>query len=426
MGYETSKEEPRLEAGPGNEGVSADYDAATEESAAGVSYSSEGMLSSPGDVEDPGEAEGSPRGLGGAYIPAHVLFARGLSPRAKLLFGRIMGLDSGDRGCYAGNEFLARSLDIEPETVTRLLYELMKRGFITREFVRVGNHTERRLYPAGFPQGTGTVPSTTGDRMPHPGPEKGSADGNGSQGNVGRMPHPGTQGQSEGGRMGHPGGQDQSEDRNGSLGDGTRMPHPGRMPDPGPAETLLDLERITAKVGADGSSGGGRMGHPGGAGWVIRAEVIDIDKRRERSKAKVYGDKGGRGEKGGEGLDPRGVKVLEALNGTCRREFRITKANLRYINGRLGEGWSVEDLILVIEHKAAQWGEDEKMREYLRPQTLFGPEKFPGYIAAAKEWDAKGRPDPRWRNGGSPRNVVAPEDDLAEFVRRQYGKAKEA
>lgn len=365
MGHETSKEEPRLEAGPGNEGVSADYDAATEESAAGVSYSSEGMLSSPGDGE---AAEGSPRGLGGAYIPAHVLFARGLSPRAKLLFGRIMGLDSGDRGCYAGNEFLARSLDIEPETVTRLLYELMKRGFITREFVRVGNHTERRLYPAGFPQGTWTVPSTTGDRMPHPGPEKGSADGNGSQDNGGRMPHPGAQGQSE----------------------------------------------------------GGRMGHPGGAGWVIRAEVIDIDKRRERSKPKVYGDKGGRGEKGGDGPDHRAVKVLEALNGTCKREFRITKANLRYINGRLGEGWSVEDLILVIEHKAAQWGEDEKMREYLRPQTLFGPEKFPGYIAAAKEWDAKGRPDPRWRNGGSPRNVVAPEDDLAEFVRRQYGKAKEA
>ena len=52
----------------------------------------------------------------------------------------------------------------------------------------------------------------------------------------------------------------------------------------------------------------------------------------------------------------------------------------------------MQDLKLVIDYKTCQWGRDEKMREYLRPQTLFGVEKFDSYLAAAQEWDAKGRP----------------------------------
>lgn len=45
---------------------------------------------------------------------------------------------------------------------------------------------------------------------------------------------------------------------------------------------------------------------------------------------------------------------------------------------------------LVIDHKAAMWGNDPKMREYIRPETLFST-KFEGYYAEAQEWDANGR-----------------------------------
>ena len=52
------------------------------------------------------------------------------------------------------------------------------------------------------------------------------------------------------------------------------------------------------------------------------------------------------------------------------------------------EGYTVEDFRRVIDHKASEWMEDEKMREYLRPETLFGT-KFEGYLQAAPKEKAK-------------------------------------
>lgn len=55
---------------------------------------------------------------------------------------------------------------------------------------------------------------------------------------------------------------------------------------------------------------------------------------------------------------------------------RATRAK---IDARIREGYTVEDFIRVIDNKAAAWSKDEKMREYLRPETLFG-KKFEGYL----------------------------------------------
>ena len=47
-------------------------------------------------------------------------------------------------------------------------------------------------------------------------------------------------------------------------------------------------------------------------------------------------------------------------------------------------GRTVEDLRLVVRDKIAEWGNDAKMKRFIRPSTLFG-EKFEGYLAKARK-----------------------------------------
>jgi uncharacterized phage protein (TIGR02220 family) len=80
-------------------------------------------------------------------------------------------------------------------------------------------------------------------------------------------------------------------------------------------------------------------------------------------------------------------EVLDYLNEKAGRQFKPTKANLKNINARLGEEYSVSDCKAVIDSKNAEWGNNKKMRQYLRPQTLFS-EKFGSYLETAN--DTKG------------------------------------
>jgi len=74
-----------------------------------------------------------------------------------------------------------------------------------------------------------------------------------------------------------------------------------------------------------------------------------------------------------------------------------TKSTLGYIRGRLAEDYSPEDLMLVVDYLNEKWAKDDKMRDYLRPKTLFAPENCVEYFEKAKKWDSAGRPS--WING---------------------------
>jgi uncharacterized phage protein (TIGR02220 family) len=63
------------------------------------------------------------------------------------------------------------------------------------------------------------------------------------------------------------------------------------------------------------------------------------------------------------------------------------------IRARLGEGFSADDLKLVVDYATAKWSQDLQMVEYLRPTTLFLPTKFPGYLQGATKWAQAGRPE---------------------------------
>jgi len=54
------------------------------------------------------------------------------------------------------------------------------------------------------------------------------------------------------------------------------------------------------------------------------------------------------------------------------------ESTLRMVRERVRES-SLEECKLLIDHKVAAWRRDPKMREFLRPKTLFGKANFENY-----------------------------------------------
>ena len=86
-------------------------------------------------------------------------------------------------------------------------------------------------------------------------------------------------------------------------------------------------------------------------------------------------------------------QVLSHLNQTTGSRYQVCKSSLENIRGRLAEGFTPDELTLVVDYSVEKWGDDLKMAEYLRPTTLFLPSKFPGYLQSANKWNAAGRPE---------------------------------
>lgn len=74
------------------------------------------------------------------------------------------------------------------------------------------------------------------------------------------------------------------------------------------------------------------------------------------------------------------VILNEILNTNYSSKTEKTKT---LIKARLKEGFTVDDFRSVITFKNKQWGTDVKMREFLRPETLFS-NKFESYLQASK------------------------------------------
>lgn len=73
-------------------------------------------------------------------------------------------------------------------------------------------------------------------------------------------------------------------------------------------------------------------------------------------------------------------EVMGYLNQVSGKNFKhTTVGNKQPVNARLNEGFSVNDLKRVVDTKCQQWLNDEKMSQYIRPQTLFGT-KFESYL----------------------------------------------
>lgn len=86
------------------------------------------------------------------------------------------------------------------------------------------------------------------------------------------------------------------------------------------------------------------------------------------------------------------ILVLTHLNQVSGSRYQKSKTSLENIRGRLRDGYSVDDLKLVIDLKHEHWSGNDDQYQYMRPETLFGPKKFESYLQSASRWDSKGRP----------------------------------
>lgn len=91
-------------------------------------------------------------------------------------------------------------------------------------------------------------------------------------------------------------------------------------------------------------------------------------------------------------ITDKAIEVLTHLNQVSGSRYQKSRTSLENIRARLRDGYSVSDLKLVIDLKHEHWHGNDEQYQYMRPETLFGPKKFEGYLQSASRWDAKGRP----------------------------------
>lgn len=110
-------------------------------------------------------------------------------------------------------------------------------------------------------------------------------------------------------------------------------------------------------------------------------------------------------------------KFIEWFNEITGRSFSSKALFKKYINARLNEGFTKEDIAKVVTFKAGKW-KDTEMKEYLRPNTLFALSHFDNYLQEAKE----GLPEPQKKksNTSSARRPERTEEEERLYQLRLY------
>ncbi|MDO8474585.1 MAG: conserved phage C-terminal domain-containing protein [Candidatus Rokubacteria bacterium] len=111
----------------------------------------------------------------------------------------------------------------------------------------------------------------------------------------------------------------------------------------------------------------------------------------------------------GDGAHAQVVVWLEALNEIGGLHFKATANQLRPIQARIAEGFTLEQARHVVKAKVSEWSRTD-MAKYLRPSTLFGV-KFDGYLQAATNGSDKATPSRHVDAWGEREPVQTPADD---------------
>ena len=100
----------------------------------------------------------------------------------------------------------------------------------------------------------------------------------------------------------------------------------------------------------------------------IRDKSIEIDKEEEIELIPA------------ERIEIPYKEITDYLNKSAGTNYRASsKKTQQLIRARINEGFTIEDFKVVIDKKTREWINDNKMKAYLRPETLFGT-KFEGYL----------------------------------------------
>lgn len=87
----------------------------------------------------------------------------------------------------------------------------------------------------------------------------------------------------------------------------------------------------------------------------------------------------------GEELSPESLSLsmINYLNKKSGASYQVDDGTINLITDLVGVGYTEADIRSVIDRKCSDWLNDPKMRQYLRPSTLFGA-KFSEYLSAPK------------------------------------------
>jgi uncharacterized phage protein (TIGR02220 family) len=129
-------------------------------------------------------------------------------------------------------------------------------------------------------------------------------------------------------------------------------------------------------------------------GWTTDGQPLDTNKndKNDENEKKIK-------------HNSAAAEIIDYLNQKTGKKYRHAKAHLSVISARLKEGFTLEDCKRVIDIKTAQWLNDEK-EKYLRPETLFRPSKFEGYL------------NERERGGNNQQSIFQVTDDDQEALER--------
>ncbi|MBQ6346533.1 MAG: conserved phage C-terminal domain-containing protein [Clostridia bacterium] len=76
-------------------------------------------------------------------------------------------------------------------------------------------------------------------------------------------------------------------------------------------------------------------------------------------------------------------EVIDFLNQVAGTQYKHSETSRKPIRARLNEGFTVEDCKQVIRNRWKAWRGTE-WQQYMRPDTLFRPSKFEGYLNAGE------------------------------------------
>jgi uncharacterized phage protein (TIGR02220 family) len=121
-----------------------------------------------------------------------------------------------------------------------------------------------------------------------------------------------------------------------------------------------------------------------------------------------------------KGHDEAITRIINKFNElTGKRYSAKTEETRKLISGRLNDGRTEEEIMAVVNHKHQQWKDDPRMRDYVRPNTIFRPGNFDNYINEIPQNIVKAASD------GTLLKVRTMDGAVKNVTQEQYNRAEE-
>ena len=117
------------------------------------------------------------------------------------------------------------------------------------------------------------------------------------------------------------------------------------------------------------------------APYEVRGD--EVSRGEESTTTEVRALDSNQTRKEAEDVNADVARIITHLNAATGKSYRTdAKESRKLIGARLREGFTVEDCLKAIDNCARMWLHDSEMSRFLQPRTIFGPQKFEGYVNA--------------------------------------------